>query len=211
MVKDLHISLIGDDLVRATGVKKSALRRFAKQCRADSVWLEVVDGVEDFVVQFDPIQLSPEEAMHRLSVMTINDEAVLDGEDDILTLDVVFGGEDGPDIENVCETLGISENALIEAVCDAELQVDIVGFTPGFAYISGLPEFLNVPRHAQPRTRVPAGSFGLAAGKCGTYALEGPGGWPLIGRVRNVLFDHSRSDPFVLVAGQKLRVRRVKT
>ena len=123
-------------------------------------------------------------------------------------LEVKFGGENGPDFRAVCDELKLTEQELISAICDAELCVDIVGFTPGFAYISGLPEALTVPRLKEPRKRVPAGSFGIAAGKCGTYALEGPGGWPLIGRVVNRLFNPEREKPFLLSAGQKVRVLR---
>ena len=43
-------------------------------------------------------------------------------------------------------------------------RVAFTGFAPGFGYLSGLPAARHVPRRATPRTRVPAGSVGLAGG-----------------------------------------------
>ena len=180
----------------------------ARELRASGEWTEVVDGIEDCVAQFDPLNWAPEEAMsHLLSSKPLN-EIGCDVELPEVCLEVEFGGDNGPDFRAVCDELKLTKQELISAICDAELQVDIVGFTPGFAYLSGLPEALSVPRLKEPRKRVPAGSFGIAAGKCGTYALEGPGGWPLIGRVVNRLFNPEREKPFLLSAGQKVRVVR---
>ena len=207
LTKD-NISLIGDDLIRVSGLPRSELRTLARELRASGEWTEVVDGIEDCVAQFDPLNWAPEEAMsHLLSSKPLN-EIGCDVELPEVCLEVEFGGDNGPDFRAVCDELKLTKQELISAICDAELQVDIVGFTPGFAYLSGLPEALSVPRLKEPRKRVPAGSFGIAAGKCGTYALEGPGGWPLIGRVVNRLFNPEREKPFLLSAGQKVRVVR---
>ena len=82
--------------------------------------------------------------------------------------------------------------------------MDLVGFTPGFAYIGGLDKQLNVSRRQEPRVCVPAGSVGIAGGMTGLYALQGPGGWPLIGRTSFILFDAAADNPFVLVPGSKV-------
>lgn len=203
-----NISLIGDDLIRVSGLPRSELRTLARELRASGEWTEVVDGISDCVAQFEPLKWAPDEAIsHLLSSKPLN-EIGGDVELQEVCLEVEFGGDNGPDLLAVCDELKLTKQELISAICDAELQVDIVGFTPGFAYISGLTEELSVPRLKEPRKRVPAGSFGIAAGKCGTYALEGPGGWPLIGRVVNRLFNPEREKPFLLSAGQKVRVVR---
>ncbi|WP_022695540.1 5-oxoprolinase subunit B family protein [Ponticaulis koreensis] len=203
-----NINVIGDDLIRVAGLPGPALRTLVRALRASGEWLEVVDGIEDCVAQFEPLRWRPDEAVrHLLSSKPVN-EIGSDAELPEVCLEVEFGGENGPDFNSVCDELKLTEQELIAAICDAELCVDIVGFTPGFAYISGLPEVLTVPRLKEPRKRVPAGSFGIAAGKCGTYALEGPGGWLLIGRVVNRLFNPKSEQPFLLSAGQKVRVVR---
>ncbi len=83
--------------------------------------------------------------------------------------------------------------------------VAFLGFTPGFPYLVGLDPALHVPRRATPRTRVPAGSVGLAGSQTGVYPTASPGGWQLIGRTEAVLFDPDRDPPALLAPGDRLR------
>ena len=83
----------------------------------------------------------------------------------------------------------------------------MLGFTPGFAYLSGLSPMLLAERLAKPRVRVPAGSIGLITGQVGLYALEGPGGWPIIGRLQVPLFDRAAPNPFRLAPGDGVVLR----
>ena len=105
----------------------------------------------------------------------------------------------------MCARLALRPGDLIARLMQASFTVDFIGFTPGFAYLSGLDASLNVSRLASPRVRVPAGSIGMITGQAGLYTLEGPGGWPLIGQVREPLFDPSADDPFRLGAGDTVR------
>jgi choline dehydrogenase-like flavoprotein len=73
---------------------------------------------------------------------------------------------------------------VIELHSDADFTVAAVGFSPGFPYLSGLPERLNLPRKSTPRLAVPAGSVAIAGGQAGIYPTESPGGWHLLGTAR---------------------------
>ena len=202
---DWDVRLAGDDAVCVRASDVSNLRQLGRQLRLEGDWEEVVDGIEDLTILFDPLHHSPSDVLNRLrqtELMEHGDQK----EAAIRELRVSFGSDDGPDLEKVCETLGMSQTALIDRLTKAELFVDMLGFTPGFAYIGGVPDELNVPRLSEPRQRVPAGSLGLAAGKCGTYSLDGPGGWPIIGRVQSKLFDPSSDSPFLLEPGMKIRL-----
>jgi KipI family sensor histidine kinase inhibitor len=84
--------------------------------------------------------------------------------------------------------------------------VAFCGFTPGWAYLSGLPEELTVPRLPTPRTKVPAGSLGLADRYAGIYPTASPGGWRLVGRTDVTLFDPERTPPALLVPGTRVRL-----
>lgn len=79
------------------------------------------------------------------------------------------------------------------------------GFSPGFAYLSGLDH--AVPRLATPRTRVPAGSVALAGRWCGVYPGDSPGGWRVIGRTDAVLWEPDRAQPALLAPGVRVRFR----
>jgi biotin-dependent carboxylase-like uncharacterized protein len=85
----------------------------------------------------------------------------------------------------------------------------MLGFTPGFAYLGLLPAPLDVPRHATPRLRVPAGSVGLAGRQTGIYPAASPGGWQLVGRCALRLFDPFRAQPALFLPGDRVRFRPV--
>ena len=79
------------------------------------------------------------------------------------------------------------------------------GFAPGFAYLSGLPDELAVPRLDSPRSQVPAGSVGLAGAWCGVYPTASPGGWRLIGHTDERLWDPTSAQPALLAPGTRVR------
>jgi KipI family sensor histidine kinase inhibitor len=124
----------------------------------------------------------------------------------VVDLGVVF---DGPDLAEVAGLTGRSVPALVEALTTPELTVAFVGFVPGFAYLTGLPPDLHVPRRETPRTRVPAGAVGLAGPFAGAYPRASPGGWQLVGRTDAVLFDVDRDPPALLAPGIRVRFRPV--
>jgi KipI family sensor histidine kinase inhibitor len=124
----------------------------------------------------------------------------------VVELPVVF---DGPDLAEVAELVGRPAPAIVAALTGVELTVAFGGFAPGFGYLTGLPEELHVPRRATPRTRVPAGSVGLAGPFAGAYPRESPGGWQLVGRTDAVLFDVDRDPPALLAPGTRVRLREV--
>ncbi len=113
-------------------------------------------------------------------------------------LPVVF---DGDDLAAVAAAVGASTEHVVALLVGAELEVAFVGFAPGFPYLTGLPpELAALPRRATPRTSVPAGSVAVAAGFAAIYPRATPGGWHLLGRTTETLFDpevppHSRVAP----------------
>ena len=108
---------------------------------------------------------------------------------------------DGPDLESVAEHTGLSVEEVVSRHRAADFVVAFCGFAPGFAYLAGLPEELHVPRLAEPRTKVPAGSVGLAGGFTGVYPRSSPGGWQLVARTDETLWDVDRDPPALLVPG----------
>ena len=181
-------------------------QRLAARLRVTGDWLEVVAGIDSVSVLFDPLLLDMRAAGARLAkALATAGEAAPSRTPQDHSIPVVYGGKAGPDLAGICEALGMDEDELIALHTSLEHTVDMIGFTPGFAYISGLPAHLKIPRLATPRTHVPAGAIGLTTGRTGTYALPGPGGWPLIGQTDAALFDAARSDPFLLHPGDTVR------
>jgi KipI family sensor histidine kinase inhibitor len=112
---------------------------------------------------------------------------------------------DGPDLPFVAEHWGCSVDEVVARHQQTLFVSAFCGFTPGFAYLSGLEH--DVPRLATPRTRVPAGSVALAGRWCGVYPGDSPGGWRVIGRTDAVLWDPDRAQPALLAPGVRVRFR----
>lgn len=112
---------------------------------------------------------------------------------------------DGPDLEDVARLTGFAVEEVVRRHSAAAYTVCFLGFSPGFPYLSGLPEELHVPRLAAPRTRVPAGSVGIGGAQTGVYPVASPGGWRLIGRTRVELFRAAEDPPVLLRMGDAVR------
>lgn len=118
---------------------------------------------------------------------------------------VAYGGEAGPDLDEVARRCGVSVTDVITLHAQARYVVYFVGFLPGFAYMGGLNERLQLPRRAEPRAAVPAGSVAIAADQTGIYPSRAPGGWHLIGRTDARLFDAARTPAALLAPGDTVR------
>ena len=125
-----------------------------------------------------------------------------DVEDRLVELAVTY---DGPDLESVARHSGLGVDEVIERHRKSEFVVAFCGFAPGFAYLSGLPEELHVPRLEEPRSKVPAGSVGLAGEFTGVYPRSSPGGWQLIARTDERLWDVEQDPPALLSPGTRVR------
>lgn len=122
-----------------------------------------------------------------------------------IDIPVCYGGVFGADLEAVARHAGCTVEEVIARHCAVEYTVAMLGFAPGFAYLLGLDERLRVPRRADPRTRVPAGSVAIGGAQTGIYPRELPGGWNLIGRTPHALFNASRRPPALLAPGDRVR------
>jgi KipI family sensor histidine kinase inhibitor len=118
---------------------------------------------------------------------------------------------DGPDLPAVAEHWGVTVEEVVRRHTGTDMVVAFCGFAPGFAYCSGLEVQRPVPRLADPRTRVPAGSVALADVFTGVYPAASPGGWRLIGRTDLVLWDETRDVPATLAPGTVVRFVRVSS
>ena len=111
----------------------------------------------------------------------------------------------GVDLDWVCSSTGLSAEEVIVRHSARTYTVDLLGFVPGFAYLSELDPSLQLPRRPQPRPRVAAGSVAIAAAQTAVYPLDTPGGWHIIGSTDTVLFDPTRDPPALLAPGDRVR------
>jgi KipI family sensor histidine kinase inhibitor len=163
--------------------------------------LDAVPGACTLLLLFDPDLLDHRalaEALGRLGTARGRAEVR------IVRLEASYGGADGPDLAPLSREAGLSEGELVRLHAGAEHTVAFLGFAPGFAYLSGAPAAFAVPRLPSPRIRVPPGSIAVADGYTGIYPSATPGGWRLIGRIAQRLFDPSSTPPALLRPGDRV-------
>ncbi|HJQ53844.1 MAG TPA: 5-oxoprolinase subunit PxpB [Gemmatimonadaceae bacterium] len=117
---------------------------------------------------------------------------------------------DGLDLPAVAEATRLDIDQVIALHSGRAYTVDILGFVPGFAYLSELDPALQLPRRAQPRPRVAAGSVAIAAAQTAVYPLDTPGGWHIIGATTELMFDPRREPPALLAPGDVVRFEPLK-
>lgn len=110
-----------------------------------------------------------------------------------------------PDLDTVAERTGLRGADVVERHAGTRFHVYMIGFVPGYPYMGDLPAELCLPRRADPRTRVPAGSIGIASSLTAIYPIESPGGWHLIGATPVRLFDPAWEQPALLAPGDAVR------
>ncbi|GAB2555452.1 5-oxoprolinase subunit B family protein [Kribbella endophytica] len=120
---------------------------------------------------------------------------------DLVEIPVVYDGED---LADVAELLSCSIEEVVRRHTADEWTVAFCGFAPGFGYLTGESSW-DIPRRSSPRTKVPAGSVGLAGEFSGVYPRESPGGWQLLGRTDVAVFDLNRDPAALLSPGRRIR------
>jgi len=174
-----------------------------------------VEGVEELVpaARTVLVRLRPETATAaKRSIAALRPPQVSDREEGMhreadrepVTISVSY---DGPDLDEVGDLTGLGADGVVAAHIEAMWRVAFCGFAPGFGYLVGGDECLQVPRRREPRARVPAGAVGLAGEFSGVYPRESPGGWQLIGRTDAVLWDAERKPSALLRPGVPVRFR----
>lgn len=160
-------------------------------------------------IQYDPWECSFEKLLLAVEECLKSGGGAEAGVAPAVEIPVCYGGEYGPDLDEVASFHGMSSDEVIRLHCASVYYVYMIGFTPGFAYLGGLDERLHTPRKKEPRKVVPAGSVGIADRQTGIYPIDSPGGWQLIGKTPVKLFDLEKEDPFFIRAGQSLKFKAI--
>jgi inhibitor of KinA len=207
---------LGDSAVTIVfGVERSPALLHRIHAAARSLEAEAVPHVEDVVpaylaltVFYDPLRASYEEISE--TVLAACSRAPESGAGARHSREhVIPVTYDGVDLETVAAATGLSVKDVIARHSGRTYTVDLLGFVPGWAYLSELDPALQIPRRAQPRPRIAAGSVAIASAQTGIYPLDTPGGWHIIGSTKAVLFDPTRDSPALLAAGDTVRFERV--
>ncbi len=214
--KGLRAHSLGDSAVTiAFGTERSAELLERIHAAARSLEAAKIPHVEDIVpaylaltVFYDALHASYDEISKKL-LDACERPTQLPGDGAEPRNHVIPVHYDGLDLDAVAAATGLSVADVISRHSARAYTVDLLGFVPGFAYLSELDPSLQLPRRPEPRPRVPAGSVAIAAAQTGVYPLDTPGGWHIIGRTGTVMFDPARELPALLRAGDTVRFEPV--
>ncbi|MFL6789860.1 MAG: 5-oxoprolinase subunit PxpB [Bradyrhizobium sp.] len=117
---------------------------------------------------------------------------------------VAYGGEHGIDLEDVAKALNTTADDVVARHIAGDYRVAMIGFTPGWSYLSGLEKSLHVPRRQNPRLLTPAGTISIGGVQTGVQCLAGPSGWHLLGRTAVRTYQLHRDPIFLLEPGDNV-------
>jgi 5-oxoprolinase (ATP-hydrolysing) subunit B len=117
---------------------------------------------------------------------------------------VAYGGEHGIDLEDVAKTLKTTPDDIVARHVAGDYRVAMIGFTPGWSYLSGLEDSLQMPRRQNPRLLTPAGTISIGGVQTGVQCLAGPSGWHLLGRTPVRTYQLHRQPTFLLEPGDRV-------
>ncbi len=160
---------------------------------------DLVPAARTVLVRLDPAVTSP--ARVRSAVADLPVDRTRRPDAGTVTVPVRY---DGPDLADVAAHTGLTEADVIARHTGSAWTVAFAGFAPGFGYLTGGDPRLDVPRRETPRTRIPAGSVGLAGRFSGVYPHDSPGGWQLIGSTTLRVWDLDREPPALLAPGVRV-------
>jgi inhibitor of KinA len=167
--------------------------------------VEVIPTYRSLLIVYDPLATDLKNLEDNLQFMESRLHELEIPPPRTVEIPVSYGGDLGPDIEFVAQTHNLAVEDVIRIHTGALYQIYMIGFTPGFPFLGGLPEELHTPRLETPRPLVPAGSVGIANNQTGVYPIDSPGGWRLIGRTPLSLFNPSKDNPFLYRAGDMIK------
>ena len=176
----------------------------------DSLKTEEVEGIEECIptyrsllISYDPVKVEFNELkdfLYDLSIEVENKD-ISNIQHRIIEVPTIYGGEYGPDLEDVAEINGLSVDKVVDIHSGRRYRVYMMGFTPGFPYLGGMSEKISTPRLEDPRKVIPAGSVGIGDNQTGIYPIESPGGWRLIGRTPISLYTPKKRPPVAFRPG----------
>lgn len=221
MQMDSRVLMLGDaaftiEFPNLTGVEGARRVRALKNKVQDEVKAGQLKGIVDLVsasrsltICLKPACTDFEHIREHVSKLTQEPYEALTTSAQAWRLPVCYQGEFAPDLEDIAQRSGITRDEVIQLHRSQNYEILMIGFLPGFPFMSEVPETLRFPRRTNPRLRVPAGSVAIANEQTAIYPWESPGGWHLLGRCPVPLFNPAWDRPSLLSAGDKISFEAV--
>lgn len=194
----------GNEISPEINSKITATVQLMKEQHIEGV-VDIIPAFCSLLINYDPRVISYDEIRKRMKRLLKMDVKAGESSRRVFEIPVCYGGEYGPDLANIAEHAGLSEEEVIKIHSSRDYLIYMLGFLPGFCYLGGLDERIHTPRLANPRIKINAGSVGIGGSQTGIYPLDSPGGWQLMGMTPVKTYDPDRETPILLSAGDYIR------
>ena len=167
--------------------------------------VELIPAYRSLLIRYNPLALTYDDIAEWARGKSVRAVSMPPTRTRWVEVPTAYGGDFGPDLEFVAQHNHLLTEDVIRIHSGTEYTVYMMGFTPGYPYMGKINPAIAVPRLETPRTRVRAGSVGIAGLQTGIYPIESPGGWRIIGFTPLTLFNPSREPPFLFAPGDTVR------
>ncbi len=198
----------GDEISREINEKVRRMALVVQDNIREGI-VEVVPTYRSLLIIYNSLLLPVEDLKQRLTRIEEGLQQAPLPEPKLTRIPAVYGGQYGPDLEEVARYHQISPERVIQLHCNKPYLIYMIGFMPGYPYLGELPEELVTPRLKTPRLVVPKGSVAIAQRQTGIYSMESPGGWQILGRTPVELFDPGRNPPALLKMGDLVQFYQI--
>lgn len=170
--------------------------------------IETVPALVNLLVSFDPCATTHAKLVTQLktTIASMKLEKIQGTQHRVA---VCYEAPLAPDLGAVATATGLSTEAVINAHLGGDFHVLMYGFSPGYAYLAGVPEAIRVPRKPAAVRDVPAGSVIIADQQCLITTLKLPTGWSNIGRSPTQIFTGDPQHPFLFDVGDSIQFERI--
>lgn len=174
--------------------------------------LEVIPSYRAIMLTIDITKDKPQNIINQLQLDTLNlNNTEVNQPKRIINIPVCYGGDYGPDLEEVAAVHNLSTTQVIDLHTKEDYLIYLLGFMPGFPFLGGLSSQLHTPRRSEPRTQIPAGSVGIANNQTGLYPKSSPGGWQIIGQTPIEVFNIERQPMCLYQPGNYIHFYSITT
>ena len=182
-----------NEISRSTFNKVQYVVTYIEEQQLTSI-LEIVPSYRSIMLTIDTTVDVPKTVIAQLNIEALNLNSISKEMEQTRTINipVLYGDEHGPDLEEVAQHNDLSINEVVNIHSSNPYLIYLLGFMPGFPFLGGLSEKIHTPRRNEPRTKIPAGSVGIANNQTGLYPKQSPGGWQIIGQTPIDVFNINR-------------------
>ena len=169
---------------------------------------ETVPTYRSLLVHYDPVRIGFDALGPKLVAMAQQPSTRTESTRH-WRIPVAYGGKNGIDLEDVAKALNTTPNEIVARHVGGDYRVAMIGFTPGWSYLSGLDKSLHMSRRQNPRVFTPMGTISIGGVQAGIQCLAGPSGWHLLGRTAVKTFQLHRDPVFLMEPGDRVSFYRV--